>query len=497
MIAIIAEPSHPAFVPLPSRKFVAGQRARQLRPAAAIFPPRSPAMPSNVQAMRRFLLPVVLTALGAALYAWLVPLEQLAVARHMAGFPDSDAASNQLRPLILGGLCFLPALAALTYAFGSALDRYLTRCFLGIFGICFSALLLVWLLIDLENNLGDLRQSGSPIATAAWFYGKRLPAIILLLLPYVMLLSLLYSLGKLSSDREIIAMIQTGRGLIRVSTPLIIAGVFASLLCLGLNYHWAPVAEGRKSEILDAARGRLITEATDVLYRNPVQRRLWMIGAFPRDFERGEPLLDVEVTTTRRDGTLATRMSAKRASWDRAERQWTFDEAVVGRFALGEPPEYDQTEGPITRNWPETPTQLIKPGLAASSLGIPELNSWLSENATHSLNADPSPYLTQWHYRWALPFTCLITVLLAVPLSVHFSRRGAGGGVILAVALSALMMLVSSITLSFGEAGLIRPALAAWLPNFLFGLLGLYLFHRRTAGRPIYQSLRRMFLTAD
>ncbi len=454
-------------------------------------------MPFHAHALRRFLLPLVLAALGAAAAAWLVPMERDAVAAHLAGFPDSDAPANHLRPLILGVLCLLPALAALVYALSSSLDRYLTRCFLGIFGICLSALLLVWILIDLENNFGDLRQSSSVLTTTAWFYGKRLPAVVLLLLPYVMLLSLLYSLGKLSSEREIVAMIQTGRGLIRVSLPLIIAGVFASLLCAGLNYHWAPVAEGRKSEILDAARGRLITEATDVLYHNPVQRRLWLIGAFPRDFEKGEPLLDIEVTTTRRDGTLATRLKAKRASWDAGERRWTFEEPIIGRFARGEPPQYDETDGPITRDWPETPTQLIKPGLSAASLGIPELNSWLGANAAHTLDADPSPYLTQWHYRWALPFTCLVTVLLAVPLSVHFSRRGAGGGVVLAVALSALMMLVTSITLSLGEAGLIRPALAAWMPNLIFGLLGLYLFHRRTTGRPIYQSIRRLIPTAD
>jgi hypothetical protein len=35
--------------------------------------------------------------------------------------------------------------------------------------------------------------------------------------------------------------------------------------------------------------------------------------------------------------------------------------------------------------------------------------------------------------------------------------------------------------------------MAAWLPNAFFALLGLYLFHRRMAGRPIYQSLLRLF----
>jgi len=446
---------------------------------------------SVIRRFRSALYPVAISGLGAALCLWLVPRETAAVRELLAISPDSDAEAHLLRPLVLALLCFLPAVAAFTYSLGGTLDRYLTRSFLSIFGVCLAALTMVWLLIDLEGNLGDLRQDGAVLATAAYFYGTRLPAILLLLLPYVLLLSLLYSLGKLSTDREIVAMIQTGRGLLRVTAPLIIAGVFSSLACLGLNYHWAPVAEGRKSEILDAARGRLPTQATDVLFHNPEDRRLWLVGAFPKNFENGEPLLNVDVTTTRLDGTLVSRLSAKRATWSREGRSWTFEEPVIGRFAQGEPPRYEMSQGPLVLEWPETPSQLIMPGLTASHLGIPELSGWLHANAEGVLEVDPAPYLTQWHYRWALPFTCLVTVLLAVPLSIHFSRRGPGSGVVMAVVLSALMMLTTSITLSLGEAGLVRPALAAWMPNIGFSLLGLYLFHRRTAGRPIYQSVRR------
>jgi len=83
-------------------------------------------------------------------------------------------------------------------------------------------------------------------------------------------------------------------------------------------------------------------------------------------------------------------------------------------------------------------------------------------------------------------------VLLATPLAIHFSRRGAGGGVFLAVVLSALMLLVNTIVLAFGEAGTLRAVLAAWLPNAAFALLGIYLYRRRITGRPIYRSLRKL-----
>lgn len=441
----------------------------------------------------RFLGPLVLAALGAALCQWLVPSEVEAVRQQLVGFPDSNVAAHELRPVILRALCFLPALAGIFYALGSTLDRYIAREFASIFAICLASLVLIWLIMDLGNKIGDFGDSDHILRTILVFYAARSPAVLLLLMPYSLLLSLLYSLGKFSSSREIIAMVQSGRSIVRITLPLIVAGIFFSLLSLGLNYHWAPIAEGSVDEILAEAGGNKPVHATNVIFRNPTNLRLWKIGAFPQDYHMGEALSDVEVTTSRPDKTLESRLRAKSASWNRVNHQWTFEKPVVGRFTADQPTVFEPLNGPLViDNWSETPFQLIKPGLSAAFLGIPDLTTWLQSNANNHQSANAAPYLTQWHYRWALPFTCLVTVLLATPLAVHFSRRGPGGGILLAVILSGLLLLATSISMALGESGTLKPIHAAWLPNVAFAALGLYLFHRRLTGRPIYLILRRL-----
>jgi lipopolysaccharide export system permease protein len=421
-----------------------------------------------------------LLVLGGILWVWLVPGEQRSVSRQLVGFPDSDVFAQSLRVPVLGLLCFLPAMAGLTYAVGGLLDRYIARQFLVIFGICLGALFCIWLLIDLGDKLSEFRGSRHGLRTVAEFYAARSPAVLLLLLPYSLLLALLYSLGRLSVQREFIAVVQSGRGILRAIAPLAVAGLFCSLLGLGLNYHWAPVAEGRRDGILSKAAGGEVAEARSVLYRNASARRLWMIGVFPEDYEMGKPLRDVEVTTTAPDGSLRTRLSAKTAEWDRERRAWIFHGASWGVFAPGSPPVYRTAPGPmVIEGWPETPWQLVKPGLEPAFLGIPDLNAWLAANRRDGGIADPAPYRTHWHFRWALPFGCLVTVLLAAPLAIHFSRRPPGGGVFLAVVLSALMLLAGNVSLALGESGLLHPAAAAWLPNLVFGAIGLYLFVRK------------------
>lgn len=447
--------------------------------------------------LRRLLLPLVLAVLGALVCAWLVPRETRAVEIHLVGFPDSDVFAHRLRPLLLAALCLLPALAALIYAMAGALDRYLVRQFLPVLAICLAGLLLIWLLIDLADNLPDLRRSPQFVTTLISFYALQFAPVFVLVVPYALLLALLYTLGRLSNSREVIAIIQTGRGMMRLVAPLVVTGLFATTACAILNYHWAPWAEGYKEIFLVEARGGRPSQATNVLYFEAAARRLWKVGEFPLDLTGKAPLLDVAVTQLRADGSLRSRLLSPRASWDREDRRWTFEDAWLQRFRRGEPPEFERAPDPLVQpDWQETPWQLIKPGLPATDLGIPDLNSWLRSNR-HIEWADKLPYLTQWHHRWAQPFVCLVTTLLAAPLGIVFSRRGATGGIALAVFLCGGMVFLSSVALALGESGYLPPAAAAWLTNAVFGVIALYLFHRRMSGLPIYQAIRRLLPLED
>ncbi len=443
---------------------------------------------------RQLLAILALIALGAAVCVAIIPGEIRAVEDHLIGFPDSDVSAQNARPMILGAICFIPAIGAIFYMLCGTIDRYIIRRFLMMFTICMSALYVVRVLLDMSDNISEFRQAEDSLQTMVTYYGTLLPSMLLLLLPYGLLLSLLESLGKLSSNREIIAIIQSGRGVLRTTAPLIGAGMLCTIFTAGINYHWAPTAEGQEKEILDLATGRKASEASTVLYQSRLTNRLWMVRSFPPEYEKGKALEEVEVTTTDGEGSLISRLSATSAEWDPDTGAWTFLNPVYCHFHENRLPIFEKLDGPLViDSWPETPWQIIKPGLRAEHLGIPDLNAWLDTHKKFPQVASPFPYLTHWHYRWALPFTCLITVLLATPLAVHFSRRGAGGGIFLAVALSASMLLTSTIILAFGESGHLPPMFAAWLPNIVFASIGIYLYRRRITGKPIYQSFKKFF----
>ena len=192
------------------------------------------------------------------------------------------------------------------------------------------------------------------------------------------------------------------------------------------------------------------------------------------------------------------RLEAKEAHWNLDSGEWTFhgvkithlDETISSDGPLL--PRYENPDGPVVfKDWPETPWRLIKPGLEAEHLGIPDLYSWiLSNQNTEWINKER--FLTQWHYRWAQPAICLAIVLLAAPLGISFSRRGAGGGVVLAIFLSAGMMFSSTVFLSLGESNKISPIWAASGTNLCAFLIAIILIQRRLVGRPIFQTLKKL-----
>jgi lipopolysaccharide export system permease protein len=82
------------------------------------------------------------------------------------------------------------------------------------------------------------------------------------------------------------------------------------------------------------------------------------------------------------------------------------------------------------------------------------------------------------HRRYAMPLTCLIVVWLGVPLGMQVSRRGPMMGIGLALGLVIAFFILSRLTAPIGTAGRIEPWVAAWIPNILFGAVGVGLFFR-------------------
>jgi len=136
----------------------------------------------------------------------------------------------------------------------------------------------------------------------------------------------------------------------------------------------------------------------------------------------------------------------------------------------------------------QTPaTQIPSPSQAAEAplvsgarTGASQISSlWQRARAAQR---DAASYGVEVHKKFVLSIACFVCVLLGVPLALRFPRAGVG----LVIGASLTVFTVYYIGLIVGEdlgdRLIVNPAIAMWLPNLIFGVLGLEGLRRMARG---------------
>lgn len=430
---------------------------------------------------------LVLLAAGIAVSFYLVPREIAQLNWEVPGSPEEYPFVYKLRPYLIIVACFLPALGALIMCFVQTMDRYMARNQLATFAMTTGIIFLIWLLADFSDNVSDITSMDSPVKGMFRFYGNQIPMVFSLIVPYSLLLATLWTLSTLSRNCEITSMIQSGRSILRITTPLIVIGLFVAAFITIFNYQWAPSATlYRRLTFDDISRTKNIREkrAVDpIIYRNDIDNRIWRIALFPPLEKPTEPFRIVHIAEFSAPGKLSTEYFADEARWNAVDRTWTLKNVRTRIHPQEEEdiPYYEPERENLTLPYKETPWLLITPGIRLDSRSIPDIMSHLED---HSLNAkDRLQFRTHKYLRFAQGFSSLILVLLAIPGGISFSRRGSLSGVGIALGLSGCMIFGYEVFPALSSAGYIPPFLGAWLPDIIFFFIAVYLFQTRLAMR--------------
>ncbi|MEI7775760.1 MAG: LptF/LptG family permease [Verrucomicrobiota bacterium] len=372
----------------------------------------------------------------------------------------------------------------------SILDRYLFRNFIEPFLLAVGAFLGVWLIFDLSDHGADFFRNGASPAQIGMFYLLQLPQILLIALPIAILLALLFCCGRMSRSNEIISMLSSGRSLGRVLMPLFLSGVAMSVLCLWLNYQLAPRAEAAKRASLEDIRrskGKDMPrdQVDGHLFRDRLSGRTWFVK---RLRPSSSVMEGVQILQQDERGNIIRKWYAAKAINDPVSHRWTLQRGmIVDLNAEGEVQKIDNFEEQGQRfleGWLETPWRIASSRLDAQQLTTPELKEYLRNNYDFP-GVQLAPFRTTLSDRWALPWFCLIVVFIAAPLSIVFSRRGNLSSAGLAILLFFFMLMSRSLFLALGKAGRLPADAAAWTPQAIFFLIGLFMFWLRSANRDL------------
>jgi len=133
--------------------------------------------------------------------------------------------------------------------------------------------------------------------------------------------------------------------------------------------------------------------------------------------------------------------------------------------------------------------------LAARSEYIARQRIETAINGNLSLEKQIRRYQVEIHKKYAIPFACVIFVLIGAPMAIRMGRSGMN----MAIGLSILFFLVYYVCLIGGEKladrGFTSPFLAMWAPNLVFGVFAIVLLRKAAREQSTWDFgwLRRPF----
>lgn len=365
----------------------------------------------------------------------------------------------------------------------SLIDRYVFKEWLSGFALTMGVIVGILILQNMYDSLPDLLDSDAGIRQILFYYSLSLPTYLPAILPIGLLVSLLFTLGTLHRNNEIIAMRASGAGLFRISRSLWVAGLLLSLLLFYLTASVVPKAVERSRTFIDNlefAAEEAEREARDVglIYNlgfdNTKDGRLWFMNRFS---ERAWLGLGVNVHSRDASGQELSRISAAEAYYDDTLSHWVF---LDGRELLldaetGDPLRALPFKEKKFENFDEDPSLMLAIHKEPKELSLNELRR-IIETVPPEENPTVRAYLVRYYTLLAAPFSCLVVVGIGVPFAVSGVRTNPMIGVSKAMGFFAIFYVLVTVASILGERQIIPALLAAWIPNIVMLAMSVRLF---------------------
>jgi len=356
------------------------------------------------------------------------------------------------------------------------IDRYI----MSELAVPFLSILMIFTMLIILGNLANLMEllinRGAGLFNMLFLISYLIPQFLGFIIPIALFFSVIATMVRLSSDREIEALKASGISLYRIARPVFIFSLICWVLSTLIMVEVSPRAyDGFKALSLD------------VLHSNAT------IGIKPMSFNEVSDGLVIYAERVESDGKMrGVLLSDSRDDQHKkvifAKKGWvmpgTKESEVVFKLQDGS----IHIRGDVGQEY-----RMVKfddfdfrldlsKQMAGEKTGsyrmmyVSELLDELAKNkpSTREYNS----ILVSLNQKFAIPFMCIVFAILGVPFGILFQRSGKEPSYLICIMLMMVFFIVFMGGKRMGEEGIIDPAVSSWFPNILFFSIGIYLFMR-------------------
>ena len=359
------------------------------------------------------------------------------------------------------------------------IDTYVLTSFLFYFVLLVTSFVLIFHVFTFFELLSDIIKNQKMDRVLSYHFFLT-PRLIYDFTPISVLAAVLVSFGVLSKHNEITAFKACGISVYRLTVPVLVAGLVLSAGLFAFDHYWVPDADRRQ----DALRNEIKGKAPQTYLRPD---RKWIYGIHDRIFyykyfdQAQNAMMGVNVyEIDPKHFRLKRHITAERARWEPALNTWEFQNGC--RWDM-DPRCNDcvKLEAFVggTRTFPEieeTPSWFMHEVRQSQQMNFQELEKYIAE--LQQSGVDTTPLQVKLNQKFSKPLFALIMAMVSIPFAFVAGNRGAMAGVGVSIGIAIAYWSIGQLFEQVGNLNQLPPRMAAWWPDVIFSLFGLYFLAR-------------------
>ena len=349
------------------------------------------------------------------------------------------------------------------------LDVYIIKKFLGTFFFSISLLIVIVVIFDISEKIDDFIEKDAPLSAIIFsYYVNFIPYFVNLFSYLFTFIAVIFFTSKMASDSEIVAILSSGISFRRFLLPYIISAIVLGLLSFYLTNFLIPVTNKKmmafeKKYIKNPFRNR------DKNIHMQIEPGIFVyMESFNNETNVGYKF-SLEKFSERR---LVKKINADRIIWDSISGSWKMKNYFIRQFDGYNEILIKGREMDTIINLKPSEFTMIRDDI--KTLNYSELRKYIAKEKLKG-STNIQEFVIEKHNRIAFPFATIVLTLIGVSLSSRKVRGGIGVHLGFGIALTFSYILFMQISNVFATHGNLSPAIAAWIPNVIFGFIAIYL----------------------
>ncbi len=348
------------------------------------------------------------------------------------------------------------------------LDRYIIKKFLSTFFFMMGIIMLLAMIFDLSERLQEFIEKQAPVKAIIFdyylnfifYYGNLFSALIIFI-------SVIWFTAKMAQNSEIIPMLNSGQPFRRIIRPYMVAATFLTIISLLMNHFVLPSANAKRLDFEES------------FYRNHLA-----VTNYHAEFPNGESVYfrmynsdlgyiqDFYMEKWSEDNELEYFLNAKKIT-SVEDKKWVLEDYFLRSVGpLSDKIEHGAKKDTVFAFGMD---EFARRDNIVETMDYDELNDFIERERLKGNENVPSFELVKYQ-RTSYPFASYVLTLIGVAVSSRKSRGGIGVHIATGLAFVFMYIFAMQVT-SVAAINIGFPTLlAVWIPNIIFGIIGLVLY---------------------